>query len=160
MLNLKGKNILLVISGGIAAYKSLELIRILKKSGSNVHVILTQSAKEFVTELTVSQLAQNEVHTNLFDYHSELHMGHINLSRTMDLIVVAPATANIIAKMANGIADDLASATLLASNKPIIIIPAMNPQMYQNAITKSNIKKIEIIIIIVIKKIFLFFIFS
>jgi len=143
MLNLKGKNILLVISGGIAAYKSLELIRILKKSGSNVHVILTQSAKEFVTELTVSQLAQNEVHTNLFDYHSELHMGHINLSRTMDLIVVAPATANIIAKIANGIADDLASTTLLASNKPIIIVPAMNPQMYQNAITKNNIKKIR-----------------
>jgi len=143
MLNLKGKNILLVISGGIAAYKSLELIRSLKKSGSNVHVILTQSAKEFVTELTVSQLSQNEVHTNLFDYHSELHMGHINLSRTMDLIVVAPATANIIAKMANGIADDLASTTLLASNKPIIIVPAMNPQMYQNAITKNNIKKIR-----------------
>ena len=143
MNNLKNKKILLIISGGIAAYKSLELIRLLKKLDAKLEVILTDSAKKFITELSVSQLAQSEVHSELFDYKKELNMGHINLSRNTDIIIVAPATANIIAKIANGISDNLASATLLASNKPIIIVPAMNPQMWKNPTTQENLNKIQ-----------------
>lgn len=143
MNNLKNKKILFIISGGIAAYKSLELIRLLKKLGAELEVILTDSAKKFITELSVSQLAQSEVHSELFDYKKELNMGHINLSRNVDIVVVAPATANIIAKIANGISDNLASATLLASNKPIIIVPAMNPQMWNNPTTQENLNKIQ-----------------
>ena len=143
MNNLKNKKILFIISGGIAAYKSLELIRLLKKLGAELEVILTDSAKNFITELSVSQLAQSEVHSELFDYKKELNMGHINLSRNADIVIVAPATANIIAKIANGISDNLASATLLASNKPIIIVPAMNPQMWNNPTTQENLNKIQ-----------------
>jgi phosphopantothenoylcysteine decarboxylase/phosphopantothenate--cysteine ligase len=143
MKDLKNKKILLIIGGGIAAYKSLELIRSLKKYGSQVEVILTSSGRKFVTELSVSQLAESEVHTDLFDSKSEIKMGHINLSRNADVIVVAPATANLISRLAYGMADELATATLLASNKPIIIVPAMNPQMWNNPATKKNLMSVK-----------------
>ncbi|MDG2187109.1 MAG: bifunctional phosphopantothenoylcysteine decarboxylase/phosphopantothenate--cysteine ligase CoaBC [Hyphomicrobiales bacterium] len=143
MNSLKNKKLLLVVGGGIAAYKSLELIRLLKNAHSELEIILTNSGKKFVTELSISQLAQSEVHTDLFDYKKELTMGHIHLSRNADLIVVAPATANLIAKLANGIADDLASTTLLAANKTIIIVPAMNPKMWHNPSTQENLNKLQ-----------------
>ncbi len=143
MQELKNKKILLIIGGGIAAYKSLELIRSLKKYGSQLEVILTSSGRKFVTELSVSQLAEREVHTDLFDLKSELKMGHINLSRNADIIVIAPATANLISRLAHGMADELATATLLASNKPIIIVPAMNPQMWSNPATQKNLMSIK-----------------
>tara|TARA_Y100001935_G_scaffold214293_1_gene185363 strand:- start:888 stop:2087 length:1200 start_codon:yes stop_codon:yes gene_type:complete len=143
MKELNGKRILLIIGGGIAAYKSLELIRSLKKYGSHVEVILTNSGRKFVTELSVSQLAESEVHTDLFNYKSELKMGHINLSRDSDILIVAPGTANLISRIAYGMADELATATLLASNKPIIIVPAMNPQMWNNPATQKNLMSIK-----------------
>ena len=143
MKELNGKRILLIIGGGIAAYKSLELIRSLKKYGSHVEVILTNSGRKFVTELSVSQLAESEVHTDLFNHKSELKMGHINLSRDSDILIVAPGTANLISRIAYGMADELATATLLASNKPIIIVPAMNPQMWNNPATQKNLMSIK-----------------
>ena len=143
MKELNGKRILLIIGGGIAAYKSLELIRSLKKYGSHVEVILTNSGRKFVTELSVSQLAESEVHTDLFNHKSELKMGHINLSRDSDILIVAPGTANLISRIAYGMADELATATLLASNKPIIIVPAMNPQMWNNPATQKNLMNIK-----------------
>lgn len=143
MKDLKDKRILLIIGGGIAAYKSLELIRSLKKRGSDVEVILTNSGRKFVTELSASQISENEVHTDLFNHKSELKMGHINLSRNADFIIVAPATANLISRLSYGMADDLATATLLASNKPIIIVPAMNPQMWKNPATQKNLLDIK-----------------
>ena len=137
------KNILLIIGGGIAAYKSLELIRMLKKSGCSINVILTKSGEEFVTELTVSQLVGSEVYKDLFDTKSELSMGHINLSRWADIVICAPATANLISKLANGAADDLASTTMLASDKPVLIIPGMNPKMWLSAANQENVDKIK-----------------
>jgi phosphopantothenoylcysteine decarboxylase/phosphopantothenate--cysteine ligase len=121
-------SILLIISGGIAAYKSLELIRLLKRTGTNVRVVLTKGGAQFVTPLSVSALSEHPVYTDLWSLKDESEMGHIRLSREADLIVVAPASANLIAKMAHGIADDLASTTLLASNKPVMVCPAMNPE--------------------------------
>lgn len=136
-------SILLIISGGIAAYKSLELIRLLKKSGASVRVILTKGGEQFVTPLSVSALSEHPVYTDLWSLKDESEMGHIRLSREADLIVVAPASANLMAKMANGIADDLASTTLLASNKPIMICPAMNPEMWAKPSTQRNIQRLE-----------------
>lgn len=136
-------SILLIISGGIAAYKSLELLRLLKKSGAGVRVILTKGGEQFVTPLSVSALSEHPVYTDLWSLKDESEMGHIRLSREADLIVVAPASANLIAKMANGIADDLASTTLLASNKPILISPAMNPEMWVKPSTQRNIHQLE-----------------
>lgn len=140
---MKNHSILLIISGGIAAYKSLELIRLLKKSGACVRVILTKGGEQFVTPLSVSALSEHPVYTDLWSLKDESEMGHIRLSREADLIVVAPASANLIAKMANGIADDLASTTLLASNKPILISPAMNPEMWAKPSTQRNIHQLE-----------------
>ncbi len=140
--NLKNKNILLVISGGIAAYKSLELIRLTRKSGGSVRCILTSGGAQFITPLAVSALSENETYSNLFSLKDETEMGHIRLSREADIIVVAPASANMIAKLANGIADDLASTTLLAANKQIILAPAMNHEMWNNAATQDNIRKL------------------
>lgn len=137
------RSVLLIISGGIAAYKSLELIRLLKKEGADVRVILTKGGEQFVTPLSVSALAENPVYTDLWSLKDESEMGHIRLSREADVIIVAPASANMIAKMANGIADDLASTTLLASNKPIIISPAMNPEMWAKPSTQRNIQTLE-----------------
>jgi len=141
---LKNKSILLVISGGIAAYKSLELIRLLKKSGASIRCILTEGGAQFVTPLSVSALCEEQVHTDLWSLKDETEMGHIRLSREADLIVIAPASANIIAQMANGLANDLASTTLLANhNTPVLIAPAMNHAMWNNPATQDNITKIK-----------------
>jgi len=130
---LKDKRILLIISGGIAAYKSLELIRQLKDKGAEVVPILTRSGAKFVTPLSIAALAGHKVYQDLFDLNEEAEMGHIELSRSADLIVVAPATANLLAKMANGLADDLASTTLLATDTDILVAPSMNVRMWQHA---------------------------
>jgi phosphopantothenoylcysteine decarboxylase/phosphopantothenate--cysteine ligase len=133
------KQILLIISGGIAAYKSLELIRLFKKSNINIRCILTNGGAQFVTPLSVSALSENPVYTDLFSLKDESEMGHIRLSREADAIIVAPASANLMAKMAQGRADDLASTCLLAANKQIFIAPAMNVEMWNNASTQNNI---------------------
>lgn len=140
---LNGKTILLVISGGIAAYKSLELIRLIRKAGGNVRCILTKGGEQFVTPLSVAALSENPVYSDLWSLKDETEMGHIRLSREADLVVVAPASANLIAKMAHGLADDLASTTLLATDKPVLIAPAMNPMMWQNPATQANIKTLH-----------------
>lgn len=136
---LASRTILLIISGGIAAYKSLDLIRRLKDEGAQVRCILTEGGAKFITPLSVSALSGQPVFTNLFSEDEEERMGHIRLSRETDLIVVAPATANMLAKMAHGLADNLASAVLLASNKPVLIAPAMNSMMWQHPATQANI---------------------
>lgn len=142
-MSLRAKNILLVISGGIAAYKSLELIRLLRKGGADVRCVLTQGGAQFVTPLSVSALSENPVYTDLWSLKDESEMGHIRLSREADLIVVAPASANMIAKMAQGLADDLASTALLAADKDIVIVPAMNHMMWLNAATQANIDTLK-----------------
>lgn len=131
--------ILLIISGGIAAYKSLELIRILKKNGSRVQVILTKGGAKFITPLSVAAISGEKVYQELFSLKDETEMGHIQLSRDNDIIVIAPASANIIAHAAAGITNDLATTVLLASNKPILIAPSMNVEMWNNSITQKNI---------------------
>lgn len=136
---LKDKNILLVISGGIAAYKALELIRLLKKSGCNVRCILTTGGQQFITPLSVASLSGDHCYTDLWSLKDEAEMGHIRLSREADLIVVAPASADFMAKMAQGRADDLATTTLLAANKDILVVPAMNHCMWNNPATQDNI---------------------
>jgi phosphopantothenoylcysteine decarboxylase/phosphopantothenate--cysteine ligase len=133
----------LIIGGGIAAYKALDLIRRMKERGIHVRVVLTQGAQKFVTALAASALSNERAYTDLFDPQSEFDAGHIRLARECDLIVVAPATADLMAKMANGHADDLASAILLASNKPILIAPAMNPLMWGNPATKRNVAQLQ-----------------
>ena len=129
MKNLAHKKILLVICGGISAYKSLDLIRLLKKNGSSVKTILTKSAEKFVTPLSVVSLSQEKIYTDIFDYNNEAEMDHISLSRWADIVLIVPATANTIAKLSNGIADDLATTVVLASNKKIFLAPAMNVTM-------------------------------
>ncbi len=136
---LAGKNILLIIGGGIAAYKVLELIRLLGKSGAKVVPVMTSAAEEFVTPLSVSALAGAPVRTALFNLEDEAEMGHIQLTREADLVVVAPATADLMAKMAHGLADDMASTLLIARNKPVLLAPAMNVAMWENAATKRNV---------------------
>lgn len=136
------KKILLIITGSIAAYKSIELIRILQKKSYEVEVILTKSAQKFVTELLVASIAKNKIHTELFD-DGENGMSHINLSRRNDLIIVAPASADFIAKMTHGFGDDLASTTILAANKPIFIAPAMNEKMWNYQSNIENIEKLK-----------------
>lgn len=135
---LAGKRILIVIGGGIAAYKVLEVIRRLKERGAQVRVILTRSGKEFVTPMTVGALSGEKVFSDLFDPTEEQDIGHIVLSRDTDLILVAPATANLLARMANGIADELATASLLAAAAPIIVCPAMNQRMWAHPATQRN----------------------
>lgn len=137
------KSITLIISGSIAAYKSLELIRRLREQGTLIRPVMTRSAKQFVTPLSVAALAEHPVYEKLFDLKDETEMGHIRLSRESDAIVVAPATADLIAKMAHGLADDLASSILLASDKPILVAPAMNMQMWEHPATQRNIKQIQ-----------------
>jgi phosphopantothenoylcysteine decarboxylase / phosphopantothenate---cysteine ligase len=135
---LYGKRILLIVGGGIAAYKSLELIRLIRKAGGSVTPVLTRAAQEFVTPLSASALAAEKVFTDLFDLTDEAEMGHIELSRSADLLVVAPATANLMAKMAQGHADDLASTVLMATDTPVLIAPAMNVRMWLHAATQRN----------------------
>jgi phosphopantothenoylcysteine decarboxylase/phosphopantothenate--cysteine ligase len=137
-LDLSGKRILLIIGGGIAAYKTLDLIRRLRERGASVRAVMTAGAQHFVTPLSVGALAGGKVFTELFDREHEHDVGHIRLSREADLIVVAPATADLMAKMAGGHADDLASAVLLATDKPVLIAPAMNPKMWDHPATRRN----------------------
>jgi phosphopantothenoylcysteine decarboxylase / phosphopantothenate---cysteine ligase len=138
-MSLSGKRILLGITGGIAAYKCPDLVRHLKKAGAQVHVVLTDSASHFVTKMTLQAVSGNPVSSDLFDPSAELSMSHIELAKWADFVLIAPATANIIAKMANGIADDLLSTICLASSAPIAIAPAMNQQMYKAAATQHNL---------------------
>ena len=133
----------LIIGGGIAAYKALDLIRRLKERHFHVRCVLTKAAQQFVTPLAASALSNERCYTDLFDPQSEFDAGHIRLARDCDLIVVAPATADLMAKMANGHADDLASAILLAADRPILLAPAMNPLMWSNAATRRNVAQIE-----------------
>ena len=137
--SLLDKRILLVIGGGIAAYKCLELIRLIRKEGVQVTPVLTRAAREFVTPLAVAALAEEKVHDTLFDLTSEAEMGHIRLSRVADLVVVAPATADLMAKMAGGHADDLASTLLMATDTPVLIAPAMNVRMWLHPATQRNL---------------------
>lgn len=139
---LQGKRILLIIGGGIAAYKSLELIRLLKKADAGVHAILTNAGQHFVTPLSVSALCEAKVFTDLFDLTAEAEMGHIELSRAADLVVVAPATADLMAKLATGLANDLASTTLLATDKAVLMAPAMNVRMWWHKATQRNARQL------------------
>jgi len=135
-----GKRVLLIVAGGIAAYKSLELIRFLGARGISVRCILTKSGAEFVTPLSLAVLSNDKVYTHLFSLTDESEMGHIQLSRSADLVVVAPATADILAKMRAGIADDLATTALLATDKPVIVAPAMNVRMWEHKATRDNLR--------------------
>ena len=137
---LEGKRILLIISGGIAAYKSLELIRLIRQEGASVRCILTKAATQFVTPLSVAALTGEKIYDDLFSLTGESEMGHIQLSRDADLLVVCPATANILARIAHGICDDLATTALLATDKPVMTVPAMNVKMWQNPATCANIE--------------------
>jgi len=143
MNNIDNKKILLIICGGISAYKSLEVIRLLKKRGATVKTILTKSAKEFVTPLSVASLSQEKVYDDLFNPENETEMDHISLSRWSDLILVVPATANTISKLSVGSSDDLASTVMLASNKDIFLAPAMNVRMWEHPSTKENLNKLK-----------------
>lgn len=140
---LKNKRILLIIGGGIAAFKSLDLIRRLRERGATVTPVLTSSGSEFVTPLSVSALAGEKVYQDLFDLTDEADMGHIQLSRVADLVVVAPATADLMAKMAQGLANDLASTLLLATDTPVMIAPAMNVRMWEHAATRRNLATLQ-----------------
>ena len=134
------KSVLLIIGGGIAAYKSLELIRLLKKQDFALRVILTKAAEQFVTPLSVASLSGEKIYTDLFSLTDETEMGHIELSRSADLVVVAPATADLMAKMASGLANDLSSTTLLATDKKVLVAPAMNVRMWHHAATQRNLR--------------------
>lgn len=140
---MQGSRILLIVGGGIAAFKIPELIRMIRREGASVVPVLTHAGAEFVTPLTLSALAESPCHTELFDLTRESEMGHIQLSRAADLVVVAPATANLMARMAAGMADDLASTLLLATDKPVLIAPAMNVRMWQHAATRRNRAQLE-----------------
>ena len=133
------KRILLIVTGGIAAYKTPELVRLLKKAGASVRCVTTQAAQQFVTPLTLQSLSGDQVYTDLFSLTDEHTMGHIELSRQADVVLVAPATANVLAKMAQGLADDLATTLLLATDKPVLVAPAMNVRMWQHAATQDNV---------------------
>lgn len=140
---LNSKHILLIIGGGIAAYKSLDLIRSLRERGASVTPVLTRAGSEFVTPLSVSALAGTEVHSDLFDLTKEAEMGHIQLSRSADLLVVAPGTADLMAKMAQGRADDLASTLLLATDTPVLVAPSMNVRMWDHPATQRNVATLK-----------------
>ena len=143
MKDLTNKKILFIICGGVSAYKSLETIRLFKKNNAEIKTILTQSAKEFVTPLSVASLSQGKVYDDLFSLENETEMDHISLSRWADLIVIAPATANTISKLSQGSSEDLASTVILASNKQIFLAPAMNVRMWEHQSTKNNLEKLK-----------------
>ena len=136
---MKGKSILLIVGGGIAAYKACELIRLIRKGGGEVRCVLTEGGAQFVTPMTLAALSEHPVHTTLWDVAGEVGMGHIQLSRQADLVVVCPATADLMAKMAAGIADSLATTLLLATDKPVLAVPAMNVRMWEHAATQANV---------------------
>lgn len=142
-MELQGKRILLIITGGIAAYKSLDLIRRLRERGATVRPVMSRAAQEFVTPLAVGALSASHVYTDLFSREDEQDVGHIRLARECDLVVVAPATADLMAKMAHGLADDLPSAVLLATDRPVLIAPAMNPVMWNAAPTRRNVETLK-----------------
>jgi phosphopantothenoylcysteine decarboxylase / phosphopantothenate---cysteine ligase len=143
MGNLKNRTILLGITGGIAAYKTCELTRLLVKGGADVHVVMTKSAEQFVTPLTLQTLSQNKIHTDLFDLEKENEIGHINLADKADLIVVAPATANTIAKVTHGLCDDLLTTVISATKAKVVFAPAMNCNMWENPVTKRNVGQLK-----------------
>ena len=136
--------VLLIVGGGIAAYKSLELVRLLKKAGQDVTPVLTKGGEHFVTSMALGALAKSEVHTSLWDLKDEIEMGHIELSRSADFILVCPATADLLAKMAAGIADDLATTLLLATDKKVVVAPAMNVRMWQHPATERNVAQLKV----------------
>lgn len=140
---MNGPRILLIVGGGIAAYKSCELVRLMRRGGFGVTCVLTEGGKHFVTEMSLAALSENPVHTTLWDLKNEVEMGHIQLSRQADLVVVCPATADLMAKMAAGIADDLATTLLLATDKPVLAVPAMNVRMWQHAATIRNVQALR-----------------
>ena len=143
MLNFSNTNILLGVTGGIAAYKSAEIIRLFKKEGANVRVVMTESAKEFITPLTLQAVSGNEIHDSLLDVNAESAMGHIELAKWADIILIAPCTAETIAKITHGRADDLMGALILASEADVYIAPAMNMSMWLDASTQDNYKILE-----------------
>ncbi|MBO0750350.1 MAG: bifunctional phosphopantothenoylcysteine decarboxylase/phosphopantothenate synthase, partial [Porphyrobacter sp.] len=132
--------ILLVVGGGIAAYKSCELVRLIKKGGGEVTCVLTEGGAQFVTPMSLAALSGNKVHSNLWDLKDEAEIGHIQLSRQADLVVVCPATADLMAKMAAGIADDLGTTLILATDKPVLAVPAMNVRMWEHEATQRNVE--------------------
>src|SRR5271163_4764597 len=138
-MSLSGQRVLLIVAGGIAAYKALELIRLLRARGCGVVCVLTAASREFVTPLSLQALSESKVYTDLFSLTDESEMGHIQLSRSADLVVVAPASADILAKMAAGLADDLASTLLLATDKRVLAAPAMNVRMWTHPATRHNV---------------------
>jgi phosphopantothenoylcysteine decarboxylase/phosphopantothenate--cysteine ligase len=142
-VSLAGKRVLLIVSGGIAAYKALELVRLLRKAEVGVQAVLTRGGAQFVTPLSLQALCEDRVYTDLFSLTDESEMGHIQLSRSADLLVVVPASADILARMASGIADDLATTILLATDKPVLVAPAMNVRMWQHAATVANIATVQ-----------------
>jgi phosphopantothenoylcysteine decarboxylase/phosphopantothenate--cysteine ligase len=142
-LSMRGARILLVVGGGIAAYKSCELIRLLRSEGATVRCVLTEGGSHFVTPMTLAALSEQPVHTSLWDLKDEAEMGHIQLSREADLVVVCPATADLLAKMAAGIADDLATTLLLATDKPVLAAPAMNVRMWGHEATRRNVSRLR-----------------
>ncbi len=135
--------VLLIVGGGIAAYKSLELVRLLQKAGHDVTPVLTSAGEHFVTAMSLGTLAHSAVHSSLWDLKDEVEIGHIQLSRSADFVLVCPATADLLAKMAAGIADDLATTLLLATDKPVVVAPAMNVRMWNHAATKRNVKQLK-----------------
>lgn len=140
---MRGKRILLIVGGGIAAYKSAELIRLIRKAGGDVTCVLTSGGAQFITAMTLAALSENKVYTNLWDLKDEAEMGHIQLSRQADLVLVCPATADLLAKMAGGIADDLATTLLLATDKKVVVTPAMNVRMWQHPATVRNVEQLR-----------------
>jgi len=136
-------HVLLIVGGGIAAYKSLELVRLLKKAGHRLTPVLTRGGEHFVTSMSLGALAESEVHTSLWELKDEVEIGHIQLSRAADFLLVCPATADLLAKMAAGIADDLATTLLLATDKPVVAAPAMNVRMWQHSATQRNIAQLK-----------------
>ena len=135
--------ILLIVGGGIAAYKSLELVRLMKKAGHQVTPVLTKGGEHFVTAMSLGALSESQVHSSLWELKDEVEIGHIQLSRAADFLLVCPATADLLAKMAAGIADDLATTLLLATDKPVIVAPAMNVRMWRHPATQRNIAQLK-----------------
>lgn len=140
---MNAKRILLIVGGGIAAYKVCELVRLIRKAGGSVRCVLTAGGAHFVTPMTLAALSEQPVHHGLWDLKDEVEMGHIQLSREADLVVVAPATADLLAKMSAGIADDLATTLLLATDKPVLACPAMNVRMWEHAATRRNVAQLR-----------------
>jgi phosphopantothenoylcysteine decarboxylase/phosphopantothenate--cysteine ligase len=134
--------VLLIVGGGIAAYKSLELVRLLRKAGHEISPVLTKGGEHFVTAMSLGALAEAEVHSSLWELKDEIEIGHIQLSRSADFLLVCPATADLLAKMAAGIADDLATTLLLATDKPVVVAPAMNVKMWLHPATTRNVQQL------------------